>query len=140
MVNRFGSVRQVGMTVALLLVAMLIVIPLFLILLSSVYENSSWNFFKPFEVMQSGGLAGIFLNSMLLGVLVVIGATIFAFPLAFIMSKTDVGKHSKLDIVFYDSIYDSAVYWIDGLDFVHATERLFRTVFSDAKDDFIFVF
>ncbi|ACJ79072.1 MULTISPECIES: ABC transporter permease [Bacillus cereus group] len=100
MVNRFGSVRQVGMTVALLLVAMLIVIPLFLILLSSVYENSSWNFFNPFEVMQSGGLAGIFLNSMLLGVLVVIGATIFAFPLAFIMSKTDVGKHSKLDIVF----------------------------------------
>ena len=100
MVNRFGSVRQVGMTVALLLVAMLIVIPLFLILLSSVYENSSWNFLKPFEVMQSGGLAGIFLNSMLLGVLVVIGATIFAFPLAFIMSKTDVGKHSKLDIVF----------------------------------------
>lgn len=100
MVNRFVSVRQVGMTVALLLVAMLIVIPLFLILLSSVYENSSWNFLKPFEVMQSGGLAGIFLNSMLLGVLVVIGATIFAFPLAFIMSKTDVGKHSKLDIVF----------------------------------------
>lgn len=100
MVNRFVSVRQVGMTVALLLVAMLIVIPLFLILLSSVYENSSWNFLKPFEVMQSGGLAGIFLNSMLLGVLVVIGATVFAFPLAFIMSKTDVGKHSKLDIVF----------------------------------------
>ena len=56
--------------------------------------------FKAFEVMQSGGLAGIFLNSMLLGVLVVIGATIFAFPLAFIMSKTDVGKYSKLDIVF----------------------------------------
>ena len=50
--------------------------------------------------MQSGGLAGSFLNSMLLGVLVVIGATIFAFPLAFIMSKTDVGKYSKLDIVF----------------------------------------
>lgn len=100
MVNRFVSVRQVGMTVALLLVAMLIVIPLFLILFSSVYENSSWNFLKPFEVMQSGGLAGIFLNSMLLGVLVVIGATIFAFPLAFIMSKTDVGKYSKLDIVF----------------------------------------
>ena len=49
--------------------------------------------------MQSGGLAGIFLNSMLLGVLVVIGATIFAFPLAFIMRKTDVGKYSKLDIV-----------------------------------------
>ncbi|MGR5997370.1 hypothetical protein ACT7DF_16925 [Bacillus cereus] len=44
MVNRFVSVRQVGMTVALLLVAMLIVIPLFLILFSSVYENSSWNF------------------------------------------------------------------------------------------------
>lgn len=100
MVNRFVSVRQVGMTVALLLVAMLIVIPLCLILFSSVYENSGWNFLKPFEVMQSGGLAGIFLNSMLLGVLVVIGATIFAFPLAFIMSKTDVGKYSKLDIVF----------------------------------------
>ncbi|MEK0220479.1 ABC transporter permease [Bacillus proteolyticus] len=100
MVNRFVSVRQFGVTVALLLVAMLIVIPLCLILFSSVYENSGWNFLKPFEVMQSGGLAGIFLNSMLLGVLVVIGATIFAFPLAFIMSKTDVGKYSKLDIVF----------------------------------------
>ncbi|PQZ59430.1 MULTISPECIES: iron ABC transporter permease [Bacillus] len=100
MVNRFVSVRQIGMTVALLLVVMLIVIPLFLILFSSVYENSSWNFLKPFEVMKSGGLAGIFLNSMLLGVLVVIGATIFAFPLAFIMSKTDVGKYSKLDIIF----------------------------------------
>ena len=100
MVNRFVSVRQIGMTVALLLVVMLIVIPLFLILFSSVYENSNWNFLKPFEVMKSGGLAGIFLNSMLLGVLVVIGATIFAFPLAFIMSKTDVGKYSKLDIIF----------------------------------------
>ena len=99
MVNRFVSVRQVGMTVALLLVAMLIVIPLFLFYFL-VYMKIAVGIFKAFEVMQSGGLAGIFLNSMLLGVLVVIGATIFAFPLAFIMSKTDVGKYSKLDIVF----------------------------------------
>lgn len=98
MVNRFVSVRQVGMTVALLLVAMLIVIPLFSFYFL-VYMKIVVGILKPFEVMQSSGLAGIFLNSMLLGVLVVIGATVFAFPLAFIMSKTDVGKHSKLDIV-----------------------------------------
>lgn len=99
MVNRFVSVRQVGMTVALLLVAMLIVIPLFSFYFLVYMKIVVGIFLKPFEVMQSSGLAGIFLNSMLLGVLVVIGATVFAFPLAFIMSKTDVGKHSKLDIV-----------------------------------------
>ncbi len=42
----------------------------------------------------------MFINEMLLGVFVGIGAPVFAFPLAFIMSKTVVGKHSRLDIVF----------------------------------------
>ena len=89
--------------------------------------------------MQSGGLAGIFLNSMLLGVLVVIGATIFAFPLAFIMSKTDVGKHSKLDIVFMIPFmtppYIGSMGWI-----LFMQPNAISNSFSDAKDDFIFVF
>lgn len=37
---------------------------------------------------------------MFLGVFVVIGVIIFVFLLVFIMSKIDVGKYSKLDIVF----------------------------------------
>lgn len=89
--------------------------------------------------MQSGGLAGIFLNSMLLGVLVVIGATIFAFPLAFIMSKTDVGKHSKLDIVLWFHLWLRRILdrWAG---FCSCNRTAISNSFSDAKDDFIFVF
>ncbi|MFD3449728.1 ABC transporter permease [Microbacteriaceae bacterium 4G12] len=100
MLSRMISVKQMGMAIALLLVTMLIVIPLVLILLSSVYEDGVWNLLKPFEVIGSGGLAGVFMNSMLLGVLVVMGATLFALPLAFIMSKTEIGKYRILDIIF----------------------------------------
>ncbi|WP_242220485.1 iron ABC transporter permease [Bacillus cereus group sp. BfR-BA-01380] len=100
MLSRMISVKQLGMAIALLLVTMLIVIPIVLILLSSVYEDGVWNLLKPFEVIGSGGLAEVFMNSMLLGVLVVMGATLFALPLAFIMSKTEIGKYRILDIIF----------------------------------------
>ena len=76
---------------------------------------------------------------MLLGVLVVIGATIFAFPLAFIMSKTDVGKYSKLDIVFMIPFmtppYIGSMGWI-----LFMQPNAILNNFSDAKDSFIIVF
>lgn len=73
---------------------------------------------------QGGVLAAIFeddslhaiVNSLLLGVSVVLGATVIAFPLAYLLSRTSLARHRWLDVVlmipFMTPPYIGSMGWI----------------------------
>lgn len=105
-----------GVTLAILLLMMLVVIPLFFIFLTSIFPNETLNLFAPLRIFLDEGLKKIFLNTIILGVLVVAGTTLFALPLAWIMSKTSLSKHEWLDVVliipFMTPPYIGSMGWI----------------------------
>lgn len=108
--------KRFGMTLAILLLLMLVVVPLFFIFLTSILPNGSLNLLAPFLIFIEKGLRKTFFNTILLGVLVVVGTTLFALPLAWILSKTAFRKHGWLDVVlmipFMTPPYIGSMGWI----------------------------
>ncbi|MFB9756219.1 ABC transporter permease [Paenibacillus hodogayensis] len=104
------------MTLAILLLVLLVVVPLFSIFLTSVRTDSEWDFLAPLRTIMESDLAGVFLNSIWLGLCVVLGATVFALPLAWIMAKTDLIRHQWLDVIllvpFMTPPYIGSMGWI----------------------------
>lgn len=66
-------------------------------------------------ILQAENLTAIG-NSLLLGVCVVLGATVIALPLAYLLARTDLGRHKALDIVlmipFMTPPYIASMGWI----------------------------
>ncbi|MEK8129167.1 iron ABC transporter permease [Paenibacillus filicis] len=93
------SFKTLGMTLALLLLAMLVVVPLFFIFMTSVYPDGALDLSAPLRAILENKLGEVFLNSIWLGLLVVAGATLLALPLAWMVAKTSLGRHGWLDIV-----------------------------------------
>lgn len=91
--------KQWGIAVAFIILAVLVVIPLFFVLLNSVYQDGVWNIAAPLEVMMNSELSKVLFNSLLLGFWVVIGASLLALPMALLAAKTDIGKRKWLDVV-----------------------------------------
>ncbi|TDF98039.1 ABC transporter permease [Paenibacillus piri] len=110
------SYKQLGMTLALLLLAMLVVVPLFFILMTSVHSGDKLDFLAPLRTIMENELGEVFWNSIWLGLWVVAGATVLALPLAWILSRTELKKHSWLDIVllipFMTPPYIGSMGWI----------------------------
>jgi iron(III) transport system permease protein len=103
--------------IALLLVSILILFPLLLVFGKSFRPGDEWSLLAPLEVITERSLTTVYFNSLLLGLLVVVGATLFAAPLAFLMTKTSLAKHHRwLDLVllipFMTPPYISAMGWI----------------------------
>ena len=103
--------KNLRLTLPLLLLAVLILCPLVMI------------FARAFAV--EGGFLSVLLqeenltaigNSLLLGVCVVLGATIIAMPLAYLLARTSIGRHKGLDIVlmipFMTPPYIASMGWI----------------------------
>lgn len=97
-------------------VAVFIVAPIFLVLLSSVFIEGSLNLLAPIKVIMESCQINTYFNTILLGVYVVIGASVIALPAAFLMAKTDLGKHKWIDIVllipFMTPPYIGSMGWI----------------------------
>lgn len=91
--------RRTGMTLALLLLITLVVIPLFLIIITSIYPNQTLDLTAPIRVMLGSDLSKVLWNTMQLGVCVVLVTTVLAFPLAYLGAKTEIGRHRWLDAV-----------------------------------------
>ncbi|MDF2725140.1 MAG: transporter permease, partial [Paenibacillus sp.] len=108
--------KRFGMAMALLLLVALVVIPLFLIFLTSVRSGDAWDLLAPFRTIMESGLTEVFLNSMGLGLCVVLGATVLALPLAWILVKTDFIRHQWLDVIllipFMTPPYIGSMGWI----------------------------
>ncbi|WP_442600631.1 ABC transporter permease [Paenibacillus sp. KN14-4R] len=110
------NVKFIGMTLAILLLALLVVVPLFFIFLTSVYPDGSLDAMAPLRTIVGDHLLGVFMNSMWLGLCVVLGTTLLALPLAWIMAKTNLSRHTWLDVVmlipFMTPPYIGSMGWI----------------------------
>lgn len=110
------SIRSVGMTLALFLLAILVVVPLFFIFLTSVYPEQTLDLSAPLRTILENKLGEVFWNSIWLGLCVVLGTTALALPLAWILAKTSLGRHAWLDIVllipFMTPPYIGSMGWI----------------------------
>lgn len=110
------SIRLVGMTLALFLLAVLVVVPLFFIFLTSVYPEQTLDLSAPLRTILENKLGEVFWNSIWLGICVVLGTTALALPLAWILAKTSLGRHAWLDIVllipFMTPPYIGSMGWI----------------------------
>ncbi|MFB0842876.1 ABC transporter permease [Paenibacillus oleatilyticus] len=110
------SIRTVGMTLALFLLAVLVVVPLFFIFLTSVYPEQTLDLSAPLRTILENKLGEVFWNSIWLGICVVLGTTALALPLAWILAKTSLGRHAWLDIVllipFMTPPYIGSMGWI----------------------------
>ncbi|WP_128895682.1 ABC transporter permease [Longirhabdus pacifica] len=108
--------RKWGFTLALVLLAVLIVSPLCIVLLHSFYPDDTFDITAPFRTMFDGELSEVFFNSIQLGFMVVLGATVLALPMVFLMTKTSLGRHKWLDVVliipFMTPPYIGSMGWI----------------------------
>src|SRR5690606_21897679 len=108
--------RPWGMMLAISLLAILVVIPLLFVLLNSVYDDGLWDFARPLQVILQAELNIVLVNSLLLGFWVVVGASLLAFPMAFLAAKTDIGRRRWLDVVllipFMTPPYIGSMGWI----------------------------
>lgn len=104
------------MTLALFLLAVLVVVPLFFIFLTSVYPEQTLDLSAPLQTILENKLGEVFWNSIRLGLCVVLGTTALALPLAWILAKTSLGRHAWLDIVllipFMTPPYIGSMGWI----------------------------
>ncbi|MCY9692232.1 ABC transporter permease [Paenibacillus alginolyticus] len=108
--------KRTGTFLALLLLAMLVVLPLLFVGWKSIWIKSSFDLLAPIRTVLEKDLTGVFSNSFMLGIWVVLGSTLLALPLAWIMAKTPLRKHRWLDIVllipFMTPPYIGAMGWI----------------------------
>lgn len=96
--------------------AFLIIIPILTILIEAVMEDGRLNFKQALQIIGNSDNVKTMVNSMLLGVLVVVVSTIIATPLALILVRTKYARMKWLDIVlmipFMTPPYISSMGWI----------------------------
>lgn len=78
----------------------LIVCPLVMIFLRAVIRDGRPDFVTAWQTLAESENAQMIFNSLLLGVLVVIGSTVIAAPLAYLFSRTRFAKYRFFDIIF----------------------------------------
>ncbi|TBL69675.1 ABC transporter permease [Paenibacillus thalictri] len=108
--------NKIGMTLAFVLLTALVVVPLVLIFLTSVYPADRLDILAPLRTIAQGDLAEVFVNSLWVGLWVVIGTTVLALPLAWLSARSSLGRHRWLDIVllipFMTPPYIGSMGWI----------------------------
>ncbi|MFA9558217.1 ABC transporter permease [Evansella sp. AB-rgal1] len=102
--------------VGMIALCVLVFMPLFLVIMRSVTTDGAFDGFGAFAIIFQEKYRTIFLNSLLLGGGVVIGASLLAAPLAFFMARTELRKHRWIDVVliipFMTPPYIGAMGWI----------------------------
>jgi len=93
LINRFNQI------LAFIVLFILIIMPLCLILLKGFVPEGDQTFFDHLKQLGQSYHLKILLNSILLGVSVVILCTLIALPLSYIMTKTTLAKHQWLDLL-----------------------------------------
>ena len=78
----------------------LIVCPLAMIFLRAVIRDDRLDFITAWQTLAESENAQMIFSSLLLGVLVVIGSTIIAAPLAYLFSRTRFASYRAFDIIF----------------------------------------
>lgn len=94
----------------------LILGPLLMLFSRAVYSNGQLNLSQSFSTLTDAKNITTITNSLLLGLLVVIVTSLFALPIAYLLAKTDLGKHKWLDVIlmipFMTPPYIASMGWI----------------------------
>ncbi|MCK0470466.1 iron ABC transporter permease [Halalkalibacter sp. APA_J-10(15)] len=114
--NSLFTFQTLNRAFAFLTLIILVFMPLLFVLLRGVMPDGTFEGFAAFSLLANDHYWSIFLNSILLGIGVVIGASLLAAPLAFFMARTELKKHRWIDIVlvipFMTPPYIGAMGWI----------------------------
>ncbi len=109
-------IRSVSVLLALLVLTLLIVIPLIQIFIQSVYRDGELQLAAPFRTIADADLAKVMLNTVWLGLCVIVGTTLLALPLAWIMVHTPLGRIRGLEVIllipFMTPPYIGSMGWI----------------------------
>ncbi len=108
----------------LVLLTGLILCPLITVFAKAVITDGRLDLYRAWKTIASRENVQTICNSLLLGVCVVLCSTVIAVPTAFLLARTQLAGDC-----FYDSVYDAAVYCVDGLGPVHAEKGLFQQLF-----------
>jgi len=115
-----GGLRLPAMSwrlgLGLVLLGGLVLLPLAMVLLRSLYPDDAFDALAPLRVLSDPTLLSIFWNSIALGGWVVLGSTLLALPMAFLAARTSIGRHAWLDVVliipFMTPPYIGSMGWI----------------------------
>ncbi|WP_322903342.1 iron ABC transporter permease [Paenibacillus campi] len=84
---------------AFMLLTVLIVLPLLLIFRTAIDHDGTIDWLAPWQTITSSSLGAVMVNSLWLGVLVIVLTTLLALPLAWIMARSALGRWRWLDVV-----------------------------------------
>ena len=122
---RQSTTRSVSpiLWVLLLVLAFLIVCPLVSVFAEAVIIDGRLDLYRAWTIIADPENLQTIWNSLLLGVCVVALSTVIAAPTAYLLARSQLGKHKWLDIVFMVPFMTPALHRVDGLDPVHAAAR-----------------
>lgn len=84
----------------LILLAVLILCPLIMVFAKAIVNDGRLDLYQAWENIANPDNLETIQNSMLLGVCVVLCSTVIAVPTAYLLARTQLSRHSWLDIVF----------------------------------------
>lgn len=84
----------------LILLAVLILCPLIMVFAKAIVNDGRLDLYQAWENIVNPDNLETIRNSMLLGVCVVLCSTVIAVPTAYLLARTQLSRHSWLDIVF----------------------------------------
>ena len=84
----------------LILLAVLILCPLIMVFAKAIVNDGRLDLYQAWENIANPDNLETIRNSMLLGVCVVLCSTVIAVPTAYLLARTQLSRHSWLDIVF----------------------------------------
>lgn len=98
--KKIGFKKRLPLIIIAAALLFLIVCPLIMIFAEAVIRDGSLDFAAAWQTLAESENLQMILNSLLLGLLVVIVSTLIAAPLAYLFSRTSFAKYRCFDIIF----------------------------------------
>lgn len=98
--KKIGFKKRLPLIIIATALLFLIVCPLIMIFAEAVIRDGSLDFAAAWQTLAESENLQMILNSLLLGLLVVIVSTLIAAPLAYLFSRTSFAKYRCFDIIF----------------------------------------
>ena len=98
--KKIGFKKRLPLIIIAAALLFLIVCPLIMIFSEAVIRDGSLDFASAWQTLAESENLQMILNSLLLGLLVVIVSTVIAAPLAYLFSRTSFAKYRCFDIIF----------------------------------------
>ncbi len=92
--------KNFPLAILLILLTGLILCPLITVFAKAVIVDGRLDLYQAWQTIANAENAQTICNSLLLGVCVVLCATVIAVPTAFLLARTQLARHSWLDIIF----------------------------------------